>query len=87
MAVAENDRLDAVKSALDDLLASRMADLMGFVRASRELVDQIAEVDRQLAIAKQKGEAQGVRDDEADVLEEVRGDLIDRLAEITSAAG
>ncbi len=95
MASAHSDRLNSVKNDLDALLVSRIGDLMGIVRASRELVDQIGDADRQIqADSRQRKEAERIgdadrvqeMDQEVELMRSLRDQLVQQLADLTERA-
>lgn len=95
VSMAEDDRFEAVKSELDSVLSSRIGEIMGLVRASRELVAQIGDADRQIqsdqqqsADARDRGDSSTADDLDANimVLRALREGLVDRLASISASA-
>ena len=93
--MAGDDRLQAVKDDLDSVLSDRIGRLMGLVSASKDLVTQIGDADRQIRaegaqrdIAEQRGDAASAEELEHNltVLRALRESLVDRLAAISVSA-
>lgn len=87
--------MNAVKDELGTALADRIGDLMGLVRASRELVAQVAHADQQIrsdGVRREQSAERGETDvvDELDqniaVLRALRDGLVERLAVISTSA-
>ena len=87
--------MNAVKDELGAALADRIGDLMGLVRASRELVAQVADADQQIrsdGVRREQAAERGETDvvDELDqniaVLRALRDGLVERLAVISTSA-
>ena len=95
VSMAGDDRLQAVKDDLDSVLSDRIGRLMGLVSASKDLVTQIGDADRQIRaegaqrdIAEQRGDAASAEELEHNltVLRALRESLVDRLAAISVSA-
>jgi hypothetical protein len=93
--MAGDDRFQAVKDDLDAVLSDRIGKLMGLVGASKDLVAQIGDADRQIqsddaqrGIAERRGDAASAEELEHNltVLRALRESLVDRLAAISVSA-